>query len=1043
MSFKMLKVDKKELTVRKNTSRIIFLLFSCLFLCVSISVDAQGVTTGGLQGYSNSIGGGAAQQSYYDIYQSFGGVESSSVFQGWSGGEAGDGMMTQEQWEAAMEAFIESDETGMWTDAPDEAVIAAFYASAGITGAPIDASSPEYAALADALRGNDNAAINNIATSLAANNEAPDAEAGDEANPEENILVAPDVVVPVENPELAADALDIGVVDGDVTNPEVVLLDEVLPEEQVVPAGNQTQPEAVDLADQSQPENDVVAQSELIDPEPVVESEEVSLGNQTVPEQIVPDNIVEPNIVYLENQTNVEAFDLGNQTQPEIAALGDQDDPETIALGNQTKPETVALGNQTQPEIAALGDQDDPETIALGNQTKPDTIVLGNTTQPDMIYLGNQTKPETAALGNQTKPETLVLGDQTQPDVVVLGNQTQPEPVCVGSGCNGNTADTSSNANADNDTGANNTADTANADNDTGANNATDVTNTADTGTNNTGNNTGNNRNVVTNYNTAASGSSAGAVVDNPYSLQSAALAVKVADAGSDLESLPNTENDDSAPQIVILPASQAELAASMGNMAIDLQLKTASAKSVAFYIRKGVAAAPLYLGGAASKSNGIWEYKVDLNASPLPNGNYYIFAQIDRGDGTVYRSTDVYVAVSIAPPDNQEQKAIAEEVVAQNTASIEQSEKAIQATVEQVSAGRIFGNYDLESKMDQLAQLIRVFQRLENLFEEKNVQRKAIMAQIDRLNLEIENLPDNAIELIRGDKIRLRQYFANKKGVIEQEIAAISAGMKKTTKEKNSIVDEVLNSSANESEKGVMREQILQMERDVAAREKEIIESRKILLRDTDGDGLLDGQEIEMGTDMLNPDTDGDGLLDGDEVSSGRDPLKPDESVIDQSIDPASSAPVGSDVYAVEKVRLVQSSENGDKGIYFSGRGLPLSYVTLFIYSAPVVVAVKTDEYGRWTYTLDKPLEEGTHTVYAALVNGQGRVASRSEVYVFDKKGDQIERIIAGQEASISSSVGEMMDNFKFMLIFAIVAAIVAAILIIGYLANRRAKQT
>lgn len=46
----------------------------------------------------------------------------------------------------------------------------------------------------------------------------------------------------------------------------------------------------------------------------------------------------------------------------------------------------------------------------------------------------------------------------------------------------------------------------------------------------------------------------------------------------------------------------------------------------------------------------------------------------------------------------------------------------------------------------------------------------------------------------------------------------------------------------------------------------------------DTDDDGLTDGKEIEIGTDPLNPDTDGDGLGDGDEYNKlGTDPLKAD----------------------------------------------------------------------------------------------------------------------------------------------------------------------
>ena len=44
----------------------------------------------------------------------------------------------------------------------------------------------------------------------------------------------------------------------------------------------------------------------------------------------------------------------------------------------------------------------------------------------------------------------------------------------------------------------------------------------------------------------------------------------------------------------------------------------------------------------------------------------------------------------------------------------------------------------------------------------------------------------------------------------------------------------------------------------------------------DSDGDGLTDAQEIDLGTDPSAPDTDGDGLDDGAEVAAGSDPLDP-----------------------------------------------------------------------------------------------------------------------------------------------------------------------
>ena len=47
--------------------------------------------------------------------------------------------------------------------------------------------------------------------------------------------------------------------------------------------------------------------------------------------------------------------------------------------------------------------------------------------------------------------------------------------------------------------------------------------------------------------------------------------------------------------------------------------------------------------------------------------------------------------------------------------------------------------------------------------------------------------------------------------------------------------------------------------------------------LADSDGDGLLDNEEVMLGTDPQNPDTDGDGLDDGEEFELGTDPLSED----------------------------------------------------------------------------------------------------------------------------------------------------------------------
>jgi hypothetical protein len=65
----------------------------------------------------------------------------------------------------------------------------------------------------------------------------------------------------------------------------------------------------------------------------------------------------------------------------------------------------------------------------------------------------------------------------------------------------------------------------------------------------------------------------------------------------------------------------------------------------------------------------------------------------------------------------------------------------------------------------------------------------------------------------------------------------------------------------------------------------------------DTDGDGLTDAEEIELGTDPTNPDSDGDGLLDGDEATVGRDPLVPDGACADDVVEASVGAPAPADI--------------------------------------------------------------------------------------------------------------------------------------------------
>ncbi len=93
-------------------------------------------------------------------------------------------------------------------------------------------------------------------------------------------------------------------------------------------------------------------------------------------------------------------------------------------------------------------------------------------------------------------------------------------------------------------------------------------------------------------------------------------------------------------------------------------------------------------------------------------------------------------------------------------------------------------------------------------------------------------------------------------------------------------------------------------------------------LTPDTDGDGLTDGEEVlNRGTDPLNPDTDSDGLSDAEEIARSTDPRNPDtdgDGLIDgdevqRETDPRNTDTDGDGLQDGEEVDLGTDPRNAD----------------------------------------------------------------------------------------------------------------------------------
>lgn len=135
-------------------------------------------------------------------------------------------------------------------------------------------------------------------------------------------------------------------------------------------------------------------------------------------------------------------------------------------------------------------------------------------------------------------------------------------------------------------------------------------------------------------------------------------------------------------------------------------------------------------------------------------------------------------------------------------------------------------------------------------------------------------------------------------------------------------------------------------------------------------------------------------------------------------------------------------SNKNNQVGLTFTGKSLPNTIITLLIYSNPIIVTVKTDENGTWTYTLEKPLDPGKHAVYSVATKPSGEKV-RSEVAEF---------IIATGFAASSNNESLILESAKetqainqfiYATVFIIGMAIVALIILFSLKMYRRQSET
>ncbi len=214
--------------------------------------------------------------------------------------------------------------------------------------------------------------------------------------------------------------------------------------------------------------------------------------------------------------------------------------------------------------------------------------------------------------------------------------------------------------------------------------------------------------------------------------------------------------------------------------------------------------------------------------------------------------------------------------------------------------------------------------------------------------------------------------------------------------------------------------------------------------LRDSDNDGISDNDEAVLyETDPTNPDTDNDGVTDGIEVMGGFNPLDASPEAIIRFNEPQAVEYVDDTILSISSVApLLLHEADSEVPIvqsHITGFGLPNSFVTLFIFSEPIVVTVRTNDDGSFSYTLEKELADGEHTVYAALTDNRGQIVVRSTAFSFVKTAEAFTYVGEDNNAEIITATGPTTISAPYNLAAALgVVSFGLILLMLGYTSRR-----
>ncbi len=462
------------------------------------------------------------------------------------------------------------------------------------------------------------------------------------------------------------------------------------------------------------------------------------------------------------------------------------------------------------------------------------------------------------------------------------------------------------------------------------------------------------------------------------------------------------------------LPISIVLPVASPLSKIVDAYITVNGATFVEMYVTPQSSLVPRFVGLGAKQTDTVWKYRLDTTL--LPNGSYSLFAKVRHQYGdSISEKTSITirnVAVSVVPPDKI---AYADTL----TSVSHESEQILNPVAPKQDEFRI-GTTSSET-ITELAD------------EEGKSEIEKNLG--DAYTREV----DDTLIAFEKDSTRIMEEYARALRINDTEKTLVL--LEELNKRREDVIKTLSLDGENPETMRTLNDHtgtIIKDLRERTERSESVLKERlgENISKDSDSDSITDFDEVNLyKTDPFNADSDSDGFIDGIEVLGGFDPknAEPEANIAYES--PKENGVTRDDLLTVDHITTVTDDNNKESlpKAHLGGKALPYSFVTLYIFSTPIVITVKTDKEGNWSYIFDKELDDGDHEVYVGITDNAGKIVAKSNPLSFVKTAEAFTPVSANSGvAKVETPEEPALLNGSMMLAIGSIAIVALGLVLI-----------